>query len=98
MISRNYLINALEIKYEGFSQKMKNNEKIDFEREDIDYLYWLSGSIAGSIQASQGDPQYLIDLPKIKKFRFKFLIKSILVFGFNETPTFLFNSLILSTI
>ena len=66
LISRNYLINALEIKYEDFSQKMRNNEKIDFEREDIDYLYWLSGSIAGSIQASQGDPQYLIDLPKIK--------------------------------
>ena len=54
LISRNYLINALEIKYEDFSQKMRNNEKIDFEREDIDYLYWLSGSIAGSIQASQG--------------------------------------------
>ena len=49
LISRNYLINALEIKYEDFSQKMRNNEKIDFEREDIDYLYWLSGSIAGSI-------------------------------------------------
>ena len=37
-----------------------------YKRQDIDYLYWLSGSLAGSIQASQGDPQYLIDLPKIK--------------------------------
>ena len=66
VISRNYLINALEIKYENFVQKMRNKEEITFEKEDIDYLYWLSGSLAGSIQASQGDPQYLIDLPNIK--------------------------------
>ena len=45
---------------------MRNREEIVFEKEDIDYLYWLSGSLAGSIQASQGDPQYLIDLPNIK--------------------------------
>ena len=66
VISRNYLFNALEIKYENFVQKMRNKEVIAFEKEDIDYLYWLSGSLAGSIQASQGDPQYLIDLPNIK--------------------------------
>ena len=66
VISRNYLFNALEIKYEDFIQKMRNKEKIVFKKEDIDYLYWLSGSLAGSIQASQGDPQYLIDLPSIK--------------------------------
>ena len=66
VISRNYLLNALELKYENFTQRMKNREDIVFEKEDIDYLYWLSGSLAGCIQASQGDPQYLIDLPTIK--------------------------------
>ena len=66
VISSNYLFNALEIKYENFAQKMRNKEEIAFENEDIDYLYWLSGSLAGSIQASQGDPQYLIDLSNIK--------------------------------
>ncbi len=66
IISRNYLFNALELKYENFITKMRNKEKIVFKKEDIDYLYWLSGSLAGSIQASQGDPQYLIDLPNIK--------------------------------
>ena len=66
VISRNYLFNALEVKYENFPQRMRNREEIDFEKEDIDYLYWLSGSLAGAIQASQGDPQYLIDLPNIK--------------------------------
>tara|TARA_Y100001936_G_scaffold35284_1_gene33311 strand:+ start:903 stop:1802 length:900 start_codon:yes stop_codon:yes gene_type:complete len=66
VISRNYLFNALNIKYENFVQRMRNKEDILFEKEDIDYIYWLSGSLAGSIQASQGDPQYLIDLPNIK--------------------------------
>jgi len=66
VISRNYLFNALDLKYENFIQKMRNKEQISFEKEDIDYIYWLSGSLAGSIQASQGDPQYLIDLPNIK--------------------------------
>ena len=66
VISRNYLLNALEVKYENFTQRMKNREEIVFEKEAIDYLYWLSGSLAGCIQASQGDPQYLIDLPSIK--------------------------------
>ena len=53
-------------KYENFVQRMRDKEDISFEKEDIDYIYWLSGSLAGSIQASQGDPQYLIDLPNIK--------------------------------
>ena len=66
VISRNYLFNALDLKYENFIQKMRNKEQISFKKEDIDYIYWLSGSLAGSIQASQGDPQYLIDLPNIK--------------------------------
>tara|TARA_S200000501_G_scaffold121912_1_gene114821 strand:+ start:86 stop:952 length:867 start_codon:yes stop_codon:yes gene_type:complete len=66
VISRNYLFIALDIKYENFVQRMRDKEDISFEEEDIDYIYWLSGSLAGSIQASQGDPQYLIDLPNIK--------------------------------
>ena len=66
VISRNYLFNALNLKYENFIQKMRDKEQLSFEKEDIDYIYWLSGSLAGSIQASQGDPQYLIDLPNIK--------------------------------
>tara|TARA_B100000575_G_C22844307_1_gene494597 strand:- start:237 stop:728 length:492 start_codon:yes stop_codon:yes gene_type:complete len=45
---------------------MKNKEKIEFDEKDIDYLYWLSGSMAGSIQASQGDPRFLVDLSNIK--------------------------------
>ena len=57
VISRNYLFIALDIKYENFVQRMRDKEDISFEKEDIDYIYWLSGSLEGSIQASQGDPQ-----------------------------------------
>tara|TARA_B100001057_G_scaffold39174_1_gene35282 strand:- start:5686 stop:6549 length:864 start_codon:yes stop_codon:yes gene_type:complete len=66
MISRNYLLTALELRHDNFLEIMKNKEKIEFDEKDIDYLYWLSGSMAGSIQASQGDPRFLVDLSNIK--------------------------------
>ena len=64
--SRNYLLKALELKHENFSKAMIDRSQIVFEKNDIDYLYWLSGSMAGSIQASQADPQYLADLSSIR--------------------------------
>ncbi len=66
VLSRNYLIEALELKYKNFSKSMIEKSHIVFEKNDIDYLYWLSGSMAGSIQASQADPQYLADLSSIR--------------------------------
>jgi hypothetical protein len=45
---------------------LREKNSIVFEKTDIDYLYWLSGSMAGSIQASQADPQYLADLSSIR--------------------------------
>ena len=66
VVSRNYLLQALELKHENFSKAMIDRSQIVFEKNDIDYLYWLSGSMAGSIQASQADPQYLADLSSIR--------------------------------
>jgi len=66
VVSRNYLLQALELKHENFSKAMRDRSQIVFEKNDIDYLYWLSGSMAGSIQASQADPQYLADLSSIR--------------------------------
>jgi hypothetical protein len=66
VISRNYLLQALELKHENFHKAMIGTSKIIFEKNDVDYLYWLSGSMAGAIQASQADPQYLADLSSIK--------------------------------
>ncbi len=64
--SRTYMIQALSLKYSDFESKMMTKKSINFKVEDIPYLYWLSGSMAGSIQASQGDPEYLIDLTNIR--------------------------------
>tara|TARA_Y100000389_G_scaffold24070_1_gene20768 strand:+ start:2864 stop:3721 length:858 start_codon:yes stop_codon:yes gene_type:complete len=66
LTSRRYMMQALSLKYENFETAMMSKSNIDLKIEDVPYLYWLSGSMAGSIQASQGDPEYLIDLSNIR--------------------------------
>ena len=66
LTSKNYMIQALSLRHTDFESKMKTKAKVDFHVDDVPYLYWLSGSMAGSIQASQGDPEYLIDLNNIR--------------------------------
>ena len=64
--SRGYMVKALSLRHNDFESKMMIKADIDFNIDDVPYLYWLSGSMAGSIQASQGDPEYLIDLSNIR--------------------------------
>jgi hypothetical protein len=33
--------------------------------EDITYLYWISAALGGLISSSQGNPIYVVDLPKV---------------------------------
>jgi hypothetical protein len=66
LTSKNYMIQALSLRHVDFESKMKTKAEVDFHVDDVPYLYWLSGSMAGSIQASQGDPEYLIDLNNIR--------------------------------
>jgi hypothetical protein len=66
LTSKNYMIQALSLRHTDFELKMKTKAEVDFHVDDVPYLYWLSGSMAGSIQASQGDPEYLIDLNNIR--------------------------------
>ena len=66
LTSKNYMIQALSLRHTDFESKMKTKAEVDFHVDDVPYLYWLSGSMAGSIQASQGDPEYLIDLNNIR--------------------------------
>ena len=66
LTSKNYMIQALSLRHVDFESKMKTKAEVDFHVDDVPYLYWLSGSMAGSIQASQGDPKYLIDLNNIR--------------------------------
>ena len=66
LTSKNYMMQALSLRHVDFESKMKTKAEVDFHVDDVPYLYWLSGSMAGSIQASQGDPEYLIDLNNIR--------------------------------
>ena len=66
LTSKNYMIQALSLRHVDFESKMRTKAAVDFHVDDVPYLYWLSGSMAGSIQASQGDPKYLIDLNNIR--------------------------------
>jgi len=66
LTSRSYMMQALSLRYSDFESKMIKKESVNFKIDDVPYLYWLSGSMAGSIQASQGDPEHLIDLTNIR--------------------------------
>ena len=66
LTSRDYMINALSLRHKDFESKMKTKAEVNFHIDDVPYLYWLSGSMAGSIQASQGNPEYLVDLSNIR--------------------------------
>ena len=56
LTSRSYMVQALALRHSDFESKMMKKERVSFKIDDIPFLYWLSGSMAGSIQASQGDP------------------------------------------
>ena len=64
--SKDYMLTALSLRHPDFDSRMMKKEEISFTNKDIPYLYWLSGSMAGCISASKGDPQYLIDLSNIR--------------------------------
>jgi len=60
-------MHGMELKYPEFNNWMakRDNENNPFEKEDISYLYWLSAAMGGSISSSQGNPIFVVDLPKI---------------------------------
>lgn len=62
-----YGTHGMELKYPEFNNWIEKRNIVDnpFEKEDISYLYWLSAAIGGSISSSQGNPIYVVDLPKI---------------------------------
>jgi len=62
-----YGIHGMELKYPEFTKWWEKRE-IDnnpFVEEDIAYLYWISATLGGLISSSQGNPMYVVDLPKV---------------------------------
>ncbi len=65
--AQRYGMHGMALKYPEFNNWLakRDIENNPFEKEDISYLYWLSAAIGGSISSSQGNPIFVVDLPKI---------------------------------
>jgi hypothetical protein len=62
-----YGVHGMELKYPEFTNWWEKREidKNPFMEEDITYLYWISAALGGLISSSQGNPIYVVDLPKV---------------------------------
>ena len=62
-----YGVHGMELKYPEFTNLWEKHEidKNPFVEEDIAYLYWISAALGGLILSSQGNPVYVVDLPKV---------------------------------
>ena len=62
-----YGIHGMELKYPEFTNWWEKREigNNPFVEEDIAYLYWISATLGGLISSSQGNPMYVVDLPKV---------------------------------
>ena len=69
MFSRalNYGLRGMELKNPNFTTwwQSPESQNITFDSDDIPYLYWLSVTLGGLISSSQGNPTYIVELPKI---------------------------------
>ena len=62
-----YGVHGMELKYPEFTNWWEKREidKNPFVEDDIAYLYWISATFGGLISSSQGNPMYVVDLPKV---------------------------------
>ena len=65
--SLNYINTSLVLDYPNFLLWIngQGNNEIKFKKESAEKLYWAAGAYAGAIQSSNGDPEWIIQLPKI---------------------------------
>ena len=65
--SLNYINTSLVLDYPNFLLWIngQDNNQIKFKKESAEKLYWAAGAYAGAIQSSNGDPEWIIQLPKI---------------------------------
>ena len=65
--SLNYINTSLVLDYPNYLLWIngQDNNEIKFKKESAEKLYWAAGAYAGVIQSSNGDPEWIIQLPKI---------------------------------
>lgn len=61
-----YGMHGMELKYPEIHKLLDERGNTNpFDLEDIPYLYWLSATIGGNVSSSQGNPKYIVELPKV---------------------------------
>ena len=65
--SIDYINSSLDLEYPDYKTWIveNNQKKLNFKKASAEKLYWAAGAYAGAIQSSNGDPKWLIQLPKI---------------------------------
>ena len=61
--------NYMFLRYPLFDQWLNNStdKHIKFGNDDVEGLYWLAAAYGGAVSSSRGDPEWVIQLPKVGK-------------------------------
>ena len=61
--------NYMFLRYPWFDEWLNNStdKHIKFGNDEVDGLYWLAAAYGGAVSSSRGDPEWVIQLPKIGK-------------------------------
>ena len=60
--------NYMFLRYPWFDEWLNSTDKhIKFGNDDVEGLYWLAAAYGGAVSSSRGDPEWVIQLPKIGK-------------------------------
>ena len=65
----NYGERALMVKFDNYGDWINGDasEIPNFTSLDLSYLYWTAGAYGGAIKSSQGDPEWIVKLPRLGK-------------------------------
>ena len=61
--------NYMFLRYPWFNEWLNNStdKHIKFGNDDVEGLYWLAAAYGGAVSSSRGDPEWVIQLPKVGK-------------------------------
>ena len=61
--------NYMFLRYPWFDEWLNNStdKHIKFGNDDVEGLYWLAAAYGGAVSSSRGDPEWVIQLPKVGK-------------------------------
>ena len=61
--------NHMFLRYPRFDEWLNNSsdKHIKFGNNDVEALYWLAAAYGGAVSSSRGDPEWVIQLPKVGK-------------------------------